>query len=155
MLTEWWNSLKAYNRKMVVSMVINGVILIFFTSQSRLIVQRFNNFFFFLKTLYRARLFLMPHRKKIFRTDIFPFSTMFFANYPTTREIRDLLRPRSTPTGNTVYFYMSSSLIYILEIHRGSSNIASDEDIMEKNYMFVMLSNLSVISHLLFPQCLF
>ena len=25
-------------------------------------------------------------------------------NHPTTREIRDILRPRSTPTGNTVYF---------------------------------------------------
>ena len=39
-------------------------------------------------------------------------------SHPTTREIRDLLWPRSTPTGNTVYFYMSSSLIYILEIHK-------------------------------------
>ena len=37
-----------------------------------------------------------------------------------TREMRDLLWPRSTPTGNTVYFYMSSSFIYTLKIHRGS-----------------------------------
>ena len=38
----------------------------------------------------------------------------------------------------TVYFYMSSSLIYILEIHK-ASNIAYDEDInMENNYMLVM-----------------
>ena len=29
------------------------------------------------------------------------------------------------------------------------SNIASDEDIMENNYMFIMLWNLSVIIHLL------
>ena len=35
-----------------------------------------------------------------------------------------------------------------------ASNIASDEDMME-NCMFVMLSNLSVISFSLFPQCLF
>ena len=41
-------------------------------------------------------------------------------NQPTTREIRDLIRPRSTPSGKTVYFYMSSSFIYILEIHRQS-----------------------------------
>ena len=40
--------------------------------------------------------------------------------HPLTREIRDLLWPRSTPTGNTVYFYMSSSLIYTLKIHRRS-----------------------------------
>ena len=31
----------------------------------------------------------------------------------------------------------------------------SDEDILENNYMFVILSNLSVISHLIFPQCFF
>ena len=36
---------------------------------------------------------------------------------PTPREIRDLLRPRLTPKGNTVYFYMSISLIYILKTH--------------------------------------
>ena len=41
-------------------------------------------------------------------------------NHPTRKEIKDLLPPRSTPTGNTVYFHMSSSLIYILEIHRRS-----------------------------------
>ena len=35
------------------------------------------------------------------------------------------------------------------------SNIASDEDIMENNYMFVMLWNLSIISHLIFLQCFF
>ena len=35
------------------------------------------------------------------------------------------------------------------------SNIASDEDIMENNDMFVMLWNLSVISHLIFPQSFF
>ena len=35
------------------------------------------------------------------------------------------------------------------------SNTVSDEDIMENNYMFVMLWNLSVISHCIFPQCFF
>ena len=34
------------------------------------------------------------------------------------------------------------------------SNIASDEGIME-NYKFVMLLSLSIISHLIFPQCFF
>ena len=35
------------------------------------------------------------------------------------------------------------------------SNIASDEDIMENIHMFVILWNLSTISHLIFPQCFF
>ena len=38
-------------------------------------------------------------------------------NHPTTREIRELLLPRSKLMGITVYFYTSSSFIYILEIH--------------------------------------
>ena len=48
----------------------------------------------------------------------FIHKTPVVESHLTTREIRELLRRRSTPTGNTVYFYMSSSLIYILEIHR-------------------------------------
>ena len=39
-------------------------------------------------------------------------------NNPTTGEIRELLRPRSTPTGITFYFYMSSLLIHILALSR-------------------------------------
>ena len=68
---------------------------------------------------------------------------------PTSREIRYLLRPRSTTTGNTVYFYMRSSLIYILKIHKRSFITASNEDIMEN--IFVMMWNLSVISQWIFP----
>ena len=36
-----------------------------------------------------------------------------------------------------------------------ASNIASNEEIMENNYMLVMLWNLGVISHLIFPQYFF
>ena len=61
----------------------------------------------------------------------------------------------STPTGNTVYFYMSSSSIYTLKITDEASNIAFDKDIIENNYMFVMLWNLTVISHWIFPQYFF
>ena len=35
------------------------------------------------------------------------------------------------------------------------SNIVSNEDIMENNYMFGMLLNLSIISHWIFPHCFF
>ena len=38
-------------------------------------------------------------------------------------------------------------------IQKKVSNIASDEDIMKKDYMFVILWNLGVISHLIFSQC--
>ena len=47
----------------------------------------------------------------------------------------------------------------LAHLHTGNtqkkvSNIASDEDIMKIN-TFAMLWNLSVISHLIFPQCFF
>ena len=38
----------------------------------------------------------------------------------TREEIKDLLWSRSTPMGNTVYFYMSSMFIGTLKIHRRS-----------------------------------
>ena len=53
---------------------------------------------------------------------IFSHKTPAVENHPTTGE-REFLRPRSTPTGITVYFYMSSSLICILQIHRGKFQI--------------------------------
>ena len=88
------------------------------------------------------------------KSSLYPQSLLFFIHktpvvesHPTTSEIRDLLRP----TGNTVYFYMSTSLIYTCE----ASNIASNETLRKNNYMFVMLLNLSVITHWIFPQCPF
>ena len=65
---------------------------------------------------------------------IFIHKTPVVENHPTTGEIRPT---RLTPMGITVYFYVSSSLIYTLEIHRS------------------ILWNLSVISHLIFLQCCF
>ena len=47
---------------------------------------------------------------------IFINKTPVAESHPTAIErLRDLLWPRSTPTGNTIYFYMSSSFIYILK----------------------------------------
>ena len=51
---------------------------------------------------------------------IFIHRTQVVERHPITRKIRDLLWPRLTPTGNTVYFYMSSSFIYTMKIHRWS-----------------------------------
>ena len=53
-----------------------------------------------------------------------------------------------------VYFYISSLLIY-WKYTDEASNIAFKEDIMENNYMFIILVNLSVISHWIFPQYFF
>ena len=79
---------------------------------------------------------------------IFIHNTPVVENGPTTREIRDLLRPRLTPLGKTFYFKMIISLIYLQEYTEEASNTASGEDIMENNYyMFVMIGNLSVMSH--------
>ena len=79
---------------------------------------------------------------------IFNHRTPVVERHLITREIRDLLWPTSTPTENTVYFHRSSSFIYTDE----ASNIAFDEDIIVNNNIFVMLWNLSVISHWIFPQ---
>ena len=49
---------------------------------------------------------------------IFIHKTPMVENHSKTREIRELLRLIPTPTGTMVYLYMSSSLIYTLEIHR-------------------------------------
>ena len=51
---------------------------------------------------------------------IFIHRTPVFERHPITREIRDLPWPRSTPMGNSVYFYMSSLLNYTLKKHRQS-----------------------------------
>ena len=49
---------------------------------------------------------------------IFIHKTPVVKNYLTTGEIKELLWPRSTLMGIMIYFYMSSSLISMLEIHR-------------------------------------
>ena len=95
-----------------------------------------------------------PIRAQEFRTlhDI----TQLVENHPTTREIRILLRPRLTPMGITVYFsHEQLTYSHIWNTHRKVSYIASDEDIVENNYMLVILWSLSVIIHLIFPQCFF
>ena len=48
---------------------------------------------------------------------VFINKTPVVKNHPTIRKNRELLQPRSTLMGITVYFYTSSSLIYTLEIH--------------------------------------
>ena len=94
-------------------------------------------------SLYSQRLLIFIHR------------TPVVERHPITREIRYLLWSRSTPTGNTVCFYMSSSFIYTMNYTDEALNIVFDEDIMENNYIFVVLWNLSVISHWIIPEYFF
>ena len=87
---------------------------------------------------------------------IFIHETPVVENHPTTGEIRELLRTGSTPTGITVCFlHEQHTHLHTANTQKKVSNIASDEDPRENNYMCVMLWNLSVISHLIFPQCFF
>ena len=59
-----------------------------------------------------------------------------------------------TDGNHGLFLYEQLTHLHTGNTQKKVSNIASDEDIMEKNkYMFVMLWNLSVISHLIFPQC--
>ena len=86
---------------------------------------------------------------------IFIHRTLVVKRHPTTREIRDLLWPRSTPMGNTVCFTWAVCSFIHWKYTGEASNIAFDEDIMKNYYMFVMLWNLSVISHWIFSKCIF
>ena len=84
-------------------------------------------------SLYSQSLLIFIHKTPVVETN------------RTTSEIRDLLQHRSTPKGNTVCFLHEQ----LAHLHTGNykdeaSNIASDEDITENNYMFVTLSNLSL-----------
>ena len=88
----------------------------------------FIRFFFFFSLKVALQILGRKIYKNTENSSYYSQSLLFFfhrtslvENHQTTRENRDLLRPRSTPTGNTVYCYMSSSLIYILKIHRRSS----------------------------------
>ena len=60
-------------------------------------------------------------------------------------------------TDGNLGLYVNEQLAHL---HTGNtqkkvSNKAFDEDIMEDNYIFVMLWNLSEISYLVFPKCFF
>ena len=83
---------------------------------------------------------------------IFIHKTPVVENHPTTGEITEITTAQVDTDGNHSLF-LHEQLVYL---HTGNkqkkvSNIASDEDIMEN--MFVILWNLSVISHVIFPQC--
>ena len=86
---------------------------------------------------------------------IFIHKTLTVEHHPKkkTGEMRELLWPRSTPMGITVYFYMSSSLIYIPEVQRRKFQPLHLMKTLCK-IITVMLWNLKVISHLIFPQSL-
>ena len=71
---------------------------------------------------------------------IFIHKILVVEKHPTKWEIRDLLLPRSTPTGIMVYFfYEKLAHLHTANTQKKVSNIACNEDIMGNNYMLVML----------------
>ena len=61
----------------------------------------------------------------------------------------------ATSEFSTLWLYEQLAHLHVRNTQKKVSNIASDEDIMENNYMIVMLWNLSITSHLIFQQCFF
>ena len=59
-----------------------------------------------------------------------------------------------TDKNNGLFLHKQLAHLQAGNTQKKVSNIAS-QDIMENYYMSVMLLNLSVISHLIFPQCFF
>ena len=71
---------------------------------------------------------------------IFIHKTPVIENNLTTGEIRELLKPRSTPDGNhNLFLHEQLAHLHTGNTQKKVSNIASDENIMENNYMIVML----------------
>ena len=87
---------------------------------------------------------------------LFIHKTTVVENHPTTRETRDLLRPRSRHRREiqSIFTWAVRSFTY-WKYTDEASNIASDEEIIENDYTFVMLSNLRIISHLIFHNAFF
>ena len=86
---------------------------------------------------------------------IFIHKTTVFKNHSTTGEIRELLRPRLTPTKISLFLHELLAHLHTGNTQKKVSNTASDKDIKyifeENKYIFVILWNLNVISHLIFP----
>ena len=87
---------------------------------------------------------------------IFIRKTAVVENNPTTREIKRITTAQVNTDGNhSLFLHGQLAHLHAEDPLKKVSNIASDEVNMENNYMFVLLWNLSVISHLIFPQCFF
>ena len=71
---------------------------------------------------------------------IFIHKTPVIENHQTTGEIRELLQLRSTLDGNhNLFLHEQLAHLHTGNTQKKVSNIASDENIMENNYMIVML----------------
>ena len=56
---------------------------------------------------------------------------------------------------HSLFLHIAARWFTYWEYKDETFNIASNEDIMENNYIFVMLWNLHDIGHLVFPLCFF
>ena len=60
----------------------------------------------------------------------------------------------NTDENHRLFSHEQLTHLYTANRQKNVSNIASDEDIMENDYMFIMLWSLSVSSHFYFPTTL-
>ena len=84
------------------------------------------------------------HTKKSFLYSqsllIFIHKTQVVEKHPTTGEIRELLLTRSTLMGNhSLFLHEQLTHLHTGNTRKKVSKIASDEDIVENNYMYVIL----------------
>ena len=86
---------------------------------------------------------------------MFIHKTLVVKNRMTTGEIRDKFTMAQVYTNGNHSLFLHEQLtqLHTANTWRKLSNIASAEDIMQNDYMFVILFNLNVISHLIFLQC--
>ena len=59
----------------------------------------------------------------------------------------------NTDGNHDLFLHEQLTHVHNANTQKRVSDIVSNEGIMENDYMFVVLWNLSVISHLIFPQC--
>ena len=93
---------------------------------------------------------------------IFILKTLVVESHPTTRKL-DIYYGQGRHRRETQSFFTWAARSFTYEVPRTENTqaklqtwrIASNVDMMENNFMVVMLENLSVISHCIFPQCFF
>ena len=86
---------------------------------------------------------------------IFIHKTPVVERHPTKREIREYYGQGRHRGNHGLFLHEQLAHLNTGNTQKKVSNIPSDEDIMENNYLFGMLWNLSVIGHWIFRNCFF
>ena len=85
---------------------------------------------------------------------IFIHKTPLVEHHPTNGEIKRITTTQIDTNGiHDLFVHAQLAHLHTGNTQKKVSDIASDEDVMQNNNIFVMLWNLSFISHLIFLQC--